>query len=182
MFTRVFTRIVVGLDGSDHARKALAIAVGVAKNDKADLVLVRALSAGLMSKAERKLAAAEFGFKDLEPPMPAAMFGDPNADPRPKSAIAREETENAQFRARTEMVETFLEAARQEALEAGVANVEIRVEFGDPAKVILAVAERDKADLIVLGSRGLSNIEGLVYGSTSHKVSHLAKCSCVTVT
>jgi nucleotide-binding universal stress UspA family protein len=36
--------------------------------------------------------------------------------------------------------------------------------------------------LIVLGSRGLSDIQGLMFGSTSHKVTHLASCSCVTVT
>ena len=51
----MFTRIVVGLDGSDHARKALAIAIGVAKNEKAALLLVRALSTEPLSQAEREL-------------------------------------------------------------------------------------------------------------------------------
>ena len=182
MFTGIFTRIVVGLDGSDHARKALAIAIGVAKNDKADLVLIRALSTEPMSKAERELAETEFGFKNLGAPSPATVIADVDADPRLRPAVAPEATTDAQFQARIGMAQSFLEDAQQEALQAGVPKVEICVEYGEPAKVILDVAEREKADLIVLGSRGLSDLKGLVFGSTSHKVAHLAQCSCVTVT
>jgi nucleotide-binding universal stress UspA family protein len=178
----MFTRIVVGLDGSDHARKALVIAISVAKNDKADLVLVRALSDGSLSEAERELAETEFGIKGLDEQSPASVLADANSDPRLRFSAAHERTQNVLLRARTDMAQAFLEGAQQDAIQAGVAKVEIRIEVGDPAKVILNVAKTEKADLIAIGSRGLSDIQGLVFGSTSHKVTHLAPCSCLTVT
>lgn len=177
----MFKRIVVGLDGSEHARKALGIAICMAKNDKADLVLVRALSDAPLSAAERELAETEFGIKGLEERSPASALTDANSDPSWRFS-ARERTPNAALRARTDIAQVFLEEARQDAIQAGVAKVEIRLEVGDPAKVILDMAKDEKADLIVLGSRGFSDIQGLVFGSTSHKVTHLASCSCLTVT
>ncbi len=38
-----------------------------------------------------------------------------------------------------------------------------------------------KADVIVMGSRGLGHIKGMLMGSVSHKVNHLAECTCITV-
>ena len=63
----------------------------------------------------------------------------------------------------------------------GISKVERRVEQGDPALVIIKTADDIKADMIVLGSRGLSDFQGMLVGSVSHKVSHHAKCTCVTV-
>jgi len=37
------------------------------------------------------------------------------------------------------------------------------------------------ADMIVMGSRGVSDLKGLVMGSVSHKVMQLAPCTCVSV-
>ena len=33
-----------------------------------------------------------------------------------------------------------------------------------------------------MGSRGLGNVTGALYGSVSHKVCHDADCTCITVT
>ena len=52
---------------------------------------------------------------------------------------------------------------------------------GDPADVILNLAASHKVDMIVLGSRGLSDFKGLLVGSVSHKVGAQADCSCITV-
>lgn len=52
---------------------------------------------------------------------------------------------------------------------------------GDPAGNIIAAAEHEKAELVVMGRRGLGNVAGLVMGSISHKVAHLAECTCLTV-
>ena len=56
-----------------------------------------------------------------------------------------------------------------------------QIEVGDPAAAILEVAKGRKADLIVMGSRGLGDLQGLLLGSVSHKVGHLADRTCITV-
>jgi nucleotide-binding universal stress UspA family protein len=55
------------------------------------------------------------------------------------------------------------------------------LEDGDPANAILRVAKRLQVNMIFLGSRGLSDTKGLLMGSVSHKVAHLAECTCVSV-
>lgn len=51
-----------------------------------------------------------------------------------------------------------------------------------PASIaIVETAEAEKCDLIVMGSRGLTNLQGLILGSTVHRVLHLAKCPVLVV-
>lgn len=44
------------------------------------------------------------------------------------------------------------------------------VELGDPAEQIVATADRIEADHIVLGTRGVGGVSGLVLGSVAQKV------------
>jgi nucleotide-binding universal stress UspA family protein len=53
--------------------------------------------------------------------------------------------------------------------------------FGDPAHAIVDEAAAVKADLIVLGRRGLGRLAGLLVGSTTTKVAQLAPCAVLTV-
>lgn len=55
--------------------------------------------------------------------------------------------------------------------EAGV-EYDTRIEYGHAAETIVKVAEEESADLIVMGSRGLSNASALLLGSVSHRVLH----------
>ncbi|HSF62724.1 MAG TPA: universal stress protein [Gaiellaceae bacterium] len=48
---------------------------------------------------------------------------------------------------------------------------------GDPAAAILDEAEKQDAELIVLGTRGLSTTERWLVGSVSTRVLHHARCS-----
>ena len=48
------------------------------------------------------------------------------------------------------------------------------VEVGAPPDTILDVAKRENADVIVMGSRGLSPMETVVLGGVSHYVLHYA--------
>lgn len=47
-----------------------------------------------------------------------------------------------------------------------------RVVEGDPADALIAAATEEQADLIVVGSRGLSGVRSLLAGSTSTKLLH----------
>jgi nucleotide-binding universal stress UspA family protein len=72
----------------------------------------------------------------------------------------------------------------QETLrEIGDLPVEIHTEVleGDPAEAILKVADTRKSDLIVMGSRGLGRLAGLLLGSTSQKVVAHAHCPVLIV-
>ena len=55
------------------------------------------------------------------------------------------------------------------------------IAIGDAGEEITGIARSKGFDHIVMGSRGLSDIKGLLMGSVSHKVSNLADCSCITV-
>ncbi|WP_251978715.1 universal stress protein [Salinicola avicenniae] len=55
------------------------------------------------------------------------------------------------------------------------------IKQGSPAKTIVAEAERLKVDAIVMGSRGLGQFKGLMIGSVSHKVTHVANCRVICV-
>ena len=80
-----------------------------------------------------------------------------------------------------EIGRNMIEAAKQVASNHDCTKVETQIEAGLPAHHILDAAKKHDADLIVMGSRGLSDIAGLLLGSVSHKVTHLAECSCLTI-
>ncbi|MGH7180421.1 MAG: universal stress protein [Nitrospiraceae bacterium] len=65
-------------------------------------------------------------------------------------------------------------------LDAGPVTKQIRI--GSPAEVILSMAEGQKADLIVMGARGLSPVKELLFGSVSHRILTLAPCATLVVT
>lgn len=75
----------------------------------------------------------------------------------------------------------ILQASSDLAKEKGCASVKTCLRQGSPVKEILDCCKEESADMIVLGSRGLSDIAGLFLGSVSHKVNHLAECTCITV-
>jgi nucleotide-binding universal stress UspA family protein len=52
---------------------------------------------------------------------------------------------------------------------------------GYPPDEMVDYAERIKADLIVVGSRGYGDLKSLLLGSTSHRVSHLSPCDVLIV-
>jgi nucleotide-binding universal stress UspA family protein len=178
---RRFKRIVVGLDGSDHAQRALEIAIEWARIHKSSLVLVHALNEAPLTAAERELAETEFGMRDLAEKPPATAIAEAGQDPRLGFPPAPTQSLYASLRVRTEMTQSLLDEMRQDALRQGIESVETSIRAGEPADVILAAAKDREADLIVIGSRGLSDLQGLVFGSTSHKVAHRAPCTCLTV-
>lgn len=54
-------------------------------------------------------------------------------------------------------------------------------ETGSPAIVILEIAESENSDLIVMGSRGLGVVKGVLLGSVSQHLVEQAKCPVMVV-
>ena len=77
--------------------------------------------------------------------------------------------------------EQVVSSAQEIAKNHGFDEIAVSVVGGDPAARIIDYAKSNDIDMIVMGSRGLSDLSGLLMGSVSHKVSHLAPCTCVTV-
>jgi nucleotide-binding universal stress UspA family protein len=77
-------------------------------------------------------------------------------------------------------VNMVLDAAAGEAEKKGV-NVETHPREGDPADALLDVAEEFKADLIVVGNKGMTGAKRFLLGSVPNKVSHHAPCGVYIV-
>ena len=74
---------------------------------------------------------------------------------------------------------TLKEAAEQ--LEKDGVEVDTYAREGDPADAILDVAEEEKADLIVVGNKGMTGARRFLLGSVPNKVSHHAPSSVMII-
>lgn len=60
-------------------------------------------------------------------------------------------------------------------------ELQLCLEIGHPAERIIALSKKEKAEAIVIGSRGLSGIAEFFLGSVSSKVSQYADCPVLIV-
>jgi nucleotide-binding universal stress UspA family protein len=79
-----------------------------------------------------------------------------------------------------EDVEATLSEASERIESAGV-SVKTYAREGDPADAILDVAEERKADLIIVGNKGMTGAKRFLLGSVPNKVSHHAPCSVLII-
>lgn len=79
-----------------------------------------------------------------------------------------------------EYYEKLLDEASKKASQAGV-ELERKVVFGHPADTIISYAGSQNIDLIVMGPRGISNIQKFLLGSVSNKVVHHSPCNVMLV-
>ncbi len=139
----MFDKILLAVDGSDHALHAARIAAEMAR--------------GMKPKEFRVVVSY-----DAIP----LYLGEPNMqyaiDSRKKDA------------------EEILGSALKEV---GELPCEIHTELleGDSATAIIDVATIRKSEIIIMGSRGLGRLAGLVLGSTSQKVVAHAPCPVLIV-
>lgn len=147
----MFEKILVAVDGSEPALRAVDIAAGLAQKFGSELLVVTVVESLRLTPEARQFAESEHM---KEPPAALAnrLVGEPLAS----------------------------QAARRAAAK-GAKKVSQLVEDGDPAQEILQLAKHASVDLIVLGSRGLGTIRGLLMGGVSHKVMNLSECPCMTV-
>jgi nucleotide-binding universal stress UspA family protein len=61
------------------------------------------------------------------------------------------------------------------------APMEHHVEVGDPAPIILQVAQESQCDLIVMGSHGRTGLNRLLMGSVAEQVARKAPCPVLSV-
>jgi nucleotide-binding universal stress UspA family protein len=145
--------ILVAVDGSLHALAALDLASDLANRLGARLTVLHVRKQSDSSLIPRELLASVGSERTR------AVSGDEPED------IALEIVRRAAERAR----------------DNGVATVLTAVEIGNPAARIVEHARKNDVGMIVMGRRGLSDLQELLLGSVSHKVLQLADCACLTV-
>jgi nucleotide-binding universal stress UspA family protein len=73
----------------------------------------------------------------------------------------------------------------QEELLENAKRRNVKIEFhssmGEPANALVELAELVKADLVVVGNRGMSGMKRFVLGSVPNKVSHHCPCNVLIV-
>ena len=138
-----------------------SIVVGTNGTETADKAVTRAVELA-------KLTGATLHVVSAYEPAPAHVGGS-----RPP-AEAAEWAITPHFK-----VDAVLEHATDIAKGGGV-EIELHGPKGDAASAIVGVAEETKADLIVLGSKGMQGARR-VLGSVPNKVSHRAPCDVLIV-
>lgn len=171
--------ILIAVDGSAHAHKAALVGAMIAEKFGARVVLLHVLLRGIPVARVHELAhshgiAADQldKFKPTAPPvydfgltMPAGVI----------HSVAPTEL-------LVQLGRRILETERAVVEGQGVRTVESVIADDDAVSKILEIAQQEKADFVVLGRRGLGALQGMVSGSVSSKVSHLASATVVSVT
>lgn len=139
----MFERILLAVDGSDHALRAAGVAADLARAMNAKTIRIVVAYDGI-----------------------PAYLGEPNL----QSAIE----------SRLKDAQDILQKAEETV---GKTPAEIHTELieGSPAEAIIDVARTRESDVIVMGSRGMGTLTGLVLGSTSQKVVSHAPCPVLIV-
>ena len=94
-------------------------------------------------------------------------------------SVGREFSEAAEKELRKEGSRILKRAAS--LLPAVCGEASQHLEIGDTASVILSMAKKESADLILIGSRGLGVLKEHVLGSVSHRVATHAPCPTLIV-
>ena len=143
----MFSNILVGIDGSPFAEKALKYAVNLAKTYHAKLIAIHVVVRRFYAVApsEAGVLATTIYVKEVE-------------------AEGKEIIRKAESYVKAEGI-----------------PCECKLLQGVPAEEILKAAQSEHVDLIVLGSRGLTEVRAFLLGSVSDKVSHHSKCATLIV-
>lgn len=171
--------ILVPTDGSSHATAAIELAGDIANRYGARLVLLHVLLRNT-SESEIETLCDEKG-------MPEALKKKLEDLRQARIDLAASSYEGLSVSipmpddVLKDVADVILENAKTTAESMGASDIRTQIVDGPAAESIIAAAKHEKADMIIMGSRGLGKIADLFLGSVSHKVSHLATCTCVTV-
>ena len=148
----MISKILIAVDGSPHSLKGVAVGGEIAAKTGARVILLHVVK-------EEELHA---GIKEF---VKAEHIREGTLDMDVLKAGAK----------------YLLNSSLDTAKAAGVKDIDTEIEEGPIARTIVARAKHHKADLIVVGSRGMGDIEGLLRGGVSHRVEILAKCPVLVV-
>jgi len=171
------SRILVPTDGSAHAARAIAFAADLAKRYDAKVILLHALLRGHMPEGLLRAAQVERLAGGLSRPAENLV----NLPPEIMARVDGKHGTQMPLQVLEFIGKRVLSGAEQTVRSAGVREVELVAEEGPPGEVVLDWAARLDIDLIVMGSRGLGGLKGLLLGSVSQKVTQLAKCPCLII-
>ncbi len=161
--------IVVGVDDSPGARKALAWAVTEARLRGAVLRVVH------VHRDEEWEAPLYFPSQHALPGLPTGSVGEPSSAELAGVVQAQEVLREAARGRAEELVDKLLG-------EVGVAGIEVQptvVRQRHPADALVELSS--DADLLVVGSRGRGGFRELVLGSVTHALVLHAACPVVVV-
>lgn len=175
-------KILAATDGSEAADRAVALAIELAKGLGARLCFAHVLTHERPGIGLRDYAEVEHLVERARQPLSA--FPTPHGE---RSAgywggLAPDETrDGGEEWLSLAAGENMLSEAVGRAQAAGVQEVESTTLQGEPAEAIISEAAARECDMIVLGSRGLGALRGVLQGSVSQKVMHHATSSVVVV-
>jgi nucleotide-binding universal stress UspA family protein len=156
-----YQRILVPLDGSELAARALAHAETIATLAGARLILLQVIPSAAMMVSETAIATPGLGLPTVDPFVSASQYE------AVEETLANE-------------AKTFLEEAAS-PLRAHSLQVETVTLKGSPADSILVYASENQIDLIAMSTHGRSGLARLVYGSVAEKVLRHATCPVLLV-
>ncbi|MDH3239512.1 MAG: universal stress protein [Alphaproteobacteria bacterium] len=163
---------VVGTDGSANAMRAVEVGAKLAAACGAHLTIVHIappyLSLADVEEIPELPPEARNEVKKIRDSLGGLEISAFAPAPAPQSAIEY-------------IGNSVLDRSEKVARENGAEEISRVLAYGDPAEGIVAEAEKAGGDLIIIGTRGMGDLGGLVLGSVSHKVIHLAHCPCLTV-
>ena len=146
-------KLLVAVDGSGHSLKAVEYAAEIAAGCNAKMFILTVLKPRQVPKVSEALRK----YAELE------------------------HIEGAEYEAMKLLSRELLSHAEEIAREKGVKDIAKSAETGPVARTIVDFGKKKKVDMIVIGSRGLGNIEATLRGGVSHRVELLAKCPVLTV-
>jgi nucleotide-binding universal stress UspA family protein len=164
-------RIVVGVDASPGALKALAWAADEARLRLASLQVVHAYHAQALA------APLYFPSQEGLPGRAVAAGGRPPEEEKAEAAQQRAEFQEAVRRQAEDLLEGLLDEVG-ETIE-GIDVQRTVVEDRNPSQALVELSA--DADLLVVGSRGRGGFTSLLLGSVSHAAVLHALCPVVVI-
>jgi nucleotide-binding universal stress UspA family protein len=169
-------KILVPIDGSSHSIRAAEFASDLAAKYDAEIILLHVLLRGHMPEGLKRAMEVEVRRGN-------SATAD-NLVNYPQSIMARVDDKSATQLSLDELNfigKMMLSGVTELCREKGVKNITQNINEGNTVELIIDLATSSKVDLIVMGSRGLSQLTGMLMGSVSHKVNYLSPCACLTV-